>query len=51
MEKENRSLHTENQKFRLKNVSSKISSVLPSTAASKMDVKVSTGPRTGRSVF
>ena len=29
MEKENRSLHSENQKFRLKNVSSKISTAVP----------------------
>jgi hypothetical protein len=38
MEKENKNLHSENQKFRLKNVSSKLPAA--ATAASKVEVKV-----------
>jgi hypothetical protein len=39
MEKENKTLHSENQKFRLKNVSSKLPAAA-TTAASKVEVKV-----------
>jgi hypothetical protein len=39
MEKENKNLHSENQKFRLKNVSSKLPAAA-TTAASKVEVKV-----------
>jgi len=39
MEKENKNLHSENQKFRLKNVSSKLPAAA-ATAASKVEVKV-----------
>ncbi len=39
MEKENKNLHSENQKFRLKNVSSKLPAAA-TTAANKVEVKV-----------
>jgi hypothetical protein len=39
MEKENKNLHSENQKFRLKNVSSKLPAAA-ATAANKVEVKV-----------